>query len=269
MVRSEEKKTAGYALITGASSGIGREYALQLAARGFNLILVGDRDGENRLLADEIARRCGVEAWPLYADLALPGAAERIHARTAACGWAVEVLVCNAGMLRFGLLTDEPPETTGRLVTLHCTTPAQLCRLYGAEMRARGRGRILLMSSATAWMPYPTVATYAATKCFLRSFARSLRDELYDAGVRVTAVYPGAVDTPLYRLDDGWRRRLRRWGVMLSPGEVAKKGLRALFRGRSRSIPGLFTKICVAVCRLLPASLLRAALRLPAVRRML
>ena len=101
------------------------------------------------------------------------------------------------------------------------------------------------------------------------SCARALRDELYDAGVRVTAVFPGAVDTPFYRLDAAWRRRRVRWGVMSTPREVAKKGLRALFRGRSRCIPGLFTKTCVFLCRLLPPAVIRAILRLKAVQRLL
>lgn len=196
-------------MVTGASSGIGREYALQLAAAGYDVILVSNREEENRQVADEIARRCGVAAWPLYADLAEEGAAERIHAATEARGWQVGVLVCNAGMLRFGLFTDENPATIAALVTLHCTTPAQLCRLYGA------------------------------------------------------------VDTPFYRLDAAWRRRLVRWGVMSTPREVAKKGLRALFRGRSRCIPGLFTKTCVFLCRLLPPAVIRAILRLKAVQRLL
>lgn len=269
MCRKGYKKADGCALVTGASSGIGREYALQLAAAGYDVILVSNREEENRQVADEIAWRCGVAAWPLYADLAEEGAAERIHAATEARGWQVGVLVCNAGMLRFGLFTDENPATIAALVTLHCTTPAQLCRLYGAGMRRRGHGRILVMSSSTAWMPYPTIAAYAATKSFLRSFARALHDELHDAGVCVTAVFPGAVDTPFYRLDAAWRRRLVRWGVMSTPREVAKKGLRALFRGRSRCIPGLFTKTCVFLCRLLPPAVIRAILRLKAVQRLL
>lgn len=269
MSRNENKNTRGYALVTGASSGIGREYAMLLAAKGFDLILVGNRDGENRQVAREIAGRYSVTAWPLYADLSRPDAAERLYAETSARGWEVDVLVCNAGRLQFGGLTSEAPEAIAGLVGLHCTTPALLCRLYGAEMRARGRGWILVMSSATAWMPYPTITVYAATKAFLKSFARALHDEFHTAGVTVTAVFPGAVDTPFYRLGEAWRRRLLRWGVMSAPHDVAKKGLRALFRGRSRCIPGVFTKICVGFCRLLPPAAIRVALRIPAVRRLL
>lgn len=88
-------------------------------------------------------------------------------------------------------------------------------------MRRRGEGYILVMSSATAWMPYPTIAAYAATKSFLRTFARSLNFEFRKYGVRVTGVFPGAVDTPLYDLDAACRRRLLRWGVMSAPQEVA------------------------------------------------
>ena len=133
----------------------------------------------------------------------------------------------------------------------------RLCRLYGEEMRRRGEGYILVMSSATAWMPYPTIAAYAATKSFLRTFARSLNFEFRKYGVRVTGVFPGAVDTPLYDLDAACRRRLLRGGVMSAPQEVAQHGLRALFRGRGSCIPGVFTKICVCVCRLVPAWLMR------------
>lgn len=269
MFREECKNEERYALVTGASSGIGREYAMLLAQRGFGLIVVSNRDAENRQVAREIAERHRVPAWPVYADLARPDAVERLHAETSARGWRVEVLVCNAGRLQFGGLTAASPEAIAGLVGLHCTTPALLCRLYGADMLARGRGWILIMSSATAWMPYPTIAAYAATKSFLKSFAQALHDEFHAAGVTVTAVFPGAVDTPFYRLGEPWRRRLRRWGVMSTPHDVAKKGLRALFRGRSRSIPGLFTKICVVMCRLLPSCVIRAALRLPAVQRLL
>ncbi len=178
-------------------------------------------------------------------------------------------MVCNAGILLWGSLTDAAPERLQRIIALHCTTPTLLCRLYGDRMRTRGRGAILLMSSSTAWMPYPTIAAYAATKSYLRSFARSLHDELSLYGVTVTAVYPGAVDTPLYDLDEKRRKMLLRCGVMSTPESVARKGLRALFRGRRQCIPGFFTKVCVAACRLLPAAAMGAIIRIPAVRRLL
>lgn len=265
MISSRQRK---YALVTGASSGIGREYAAQLAAKGYDLVMAGNRDEENRAAAREIAARYGVRTLPLCMDLSEPDAAVKLHAETSARGIEIGVLVCNAGVLLFGPLAAAPPERIDRIVTLHCTTPTLLCRLYGEEMRRRGEGYILVMSSATAWMPYPTIAAYAATKSFLRTFARSLNFEFRKYGVRVTGVFPGAVDTPLYDLDAACRRRLLRWGVMSAPQGVAQHGLRALFRGRSSCIPGVFTKICVCVCRLVPAWLMRCVLRIPAVARL-
>ena len=203
MISSRQRK---YALVTGASSGIGREYAAQLAAKGYDLVMAGNRDEENRAAAREIAARYGVRTLPLCMDLSEPDAAVKLHAETSARGIEIGVLVCNAGVLLFGPLAAAPPERIGRIVTLHCTTPALLCRLYGEEMRRRGEGYILVMSSATAWMPYPQ--------------------------------------------------------------GVAQHGLRALFRGRSSCIPGVFTKICVCVCRLVPAWLMRCVLRIPAVARL-
>lgn len=232
------------------------------------MVMVSDRDGENRAAACAVARQYGVSVLPLCMDLSEPDAAVKLHAETAARGIEIAVLVCNAGILLFGPLAATPPERVGRIVALHCTTPALLCRLYGEDMRRQGGGHILLMSSATAWMPYPTIAAYAATKSFLGTFARSLGFEMRKYGVRVTGVFPGAVDTPLYDLNAVLRRRLVRWGVMSTPQEVARRGLRALFRGRNRCIPGVFTKICVGVCRLLPAWAVRWALRIPAVARL-
>ncbi len=258
-----------YALITGASSGIGLEYARQLAQMGYNIILVSNRDEENRLAAEHIASEYGVRAEALYADLADAGAARELYERVGAMGVEVSVLINNAGMLLFSTLGRTSPEAMERIIALHCTTPTLLCRLFAEDMAGRGRGHILLMSSITAWTPFPTISHYAATKAYLKSFAQSLWYELRGRGVSVTAVFPSAVDTPFYSLADGQRRTLRRWGVMLSAEEVARKALRAMFAGKRRCLPGLLTKIEAAICYLLPAWALLPILKIPAVKRIL
>lgn len=258
-----------YALITGASSGIGLEYARQLARVGYNIILVSNRDEENRLAAERIASEYGVRAEALYADLTAQGAARELYERVMAMGVEVSVLINNAGMLLFSTLRRTEPEAMERIIALHCTTPTLLCRLFAEDMARRGGGHILLMSSITAWTPFPTISHYAATKAYLRSFAQSLWYELRERGVSVTAVFPSAVDTPFYNLEDGQRRTLRRWGVMLSSEEVARKALRAMFAGKRRCLPGLLTKIEAAICYLLPAWALLPILKIPAVKRIL
>lgn len=266
--RHAASRPAKFALVTGASSGIGRAYALRLADQGYNIVVVSDRPGQNEAVAREVRER-GVEALPLHADLAQPNAAEHIHARCRRAGIEVEVLVSNAGLLHFAQLVRTEPAAIERIVALHCTAPAMLCRLFADDMRRRGRGYILLMSSMTAWTPFPTMSLYGATKTFLKNFGRSLRHELRASGVSVTTVFPGAVDTPLYDLDPAWRRRLLRAGAMLSADELAAAGLRALFRGRSRCIPGLFAKIAIGLCRLLPDRAVTLLLHLPPVKKIL
>lgn len=258
-----------YALVTGAASGMGRAFVRQLAAAGYGVVAVDLNDEANRRAARETAACCGVPVRPLCLDLAAGDAACRLFDEVSAAGIAIEVLVCNAGVLLWGPLAECRPEQLQRIVALHCTTTTLLARLFGAPMRQRGHGAILVVSSSTAWMPYPTIAAYAATKSYLAAFAQALHDELAPYGVHVTALLPGAVDTPFYRLGERRRRRLRRWGVLSSPDEVARKGLRALRRGRRRCIPGLFTKLCVALCRLLPARIMGLVVRIPAVRRLL
>ena len=258
-----------YALITGASSGIGLEYARQLARVGYNIILVSNRDEENRLAAERIASEYGVRAEALYADLTTQGAARELYERVGAMGVEVSVLINNAGMLLFSTLRRTEPEAMERIIALHCTTPTLLCRLFAEDMAGRGRGHILLMSSITAWTPFPTISHYAATKAYLRSFAQSLWYEMRGHGVSVTAVFPSAVDTPFYNLEDGQRRVLRRVGLMLSAESVARKALRAMFSGKRRCLPGLLTKIEAAICWLLPAWALLPILKIPAVKRIL
>ena len=145
----------------------------------------------------------------------------------------------------------------------------KVCRLFGADMCARGCGRILIMSSLAAWTPYPTMSLYGSTKVALKSYGQSLWYELRGTGVSVTTVFPGAVDTPLYKLADSRRRLLRSLGLMMSPEEVVRKALRAMFRGRRRCIPGLFAKIAICGCKILPARALLLIMRIPAIKRIL
>ena len=258
-----------YALITGSTSGIGAEYAHQLASRGYGIVVVSNRREENLQMADHLRSRYGVETLPLYADLTRAEAAREIYDYVHQMGIEVEILVCNAGMLLFSTLCHTEPQALERIVALHCTTPTLLCRLFAERMVQRGRGRILVMSSITAWTPYPTISHYAATKAYLHSFAQSLWYEMRDKGVSVTTVYPSAVDTPFYNLENRMRRLLLRCGVMLSAESVARKALRAMFRGRRRCLPGFLTKVESAICWLLPAWALLPVMKIPMVRRIL
>ena len=258
-----------YALITGASSGIGRCYATLLAERGYNIIAVSNQEAELSATAKDITERYGVEVHTMCVDLAERGAAKSIFSHTESQGWQVDILVCNAGMLLFSTLVNTAPERLAAIVDLHCTTTTLLCRYYGERMKERRHGRILIMSSSTAWLPYPTISHYGATKAYLKSFASALWYELHRYGVSVTSVYPGAVDTPFYKLSDKMRRRFVALGIMMRPETIAKRGIRAMMRGRRRLVPGFFTKLVVAICAILPARVLDLFLRIGPIKRLL
>lgn len=258
-----------YALITGASSGIGRCYAILLAERGYNIIAVSNQEAELSATAKDITERYGVTVQTLCVDLAERGAAKSIFDHTQSQGWQVDILICNAGMLLFSTLVNTAPERLAAIVDLHCTTTTLLCRYYGEVMKARRHGRILIMSSSTAWLPYPTISHYGATKAYLKSFASALWYELHRYGVSVTSVYPGAVDTPFYKLSEKMRRRFVTLGIMMRPETIAKRGIKAMMRGRRRLVPGFFTKLVVAICAILPARVLDLFLRIGPIKRLL
>lgn len=258
-----------YALITGASSGIGRCYAREMAQRGYNIIAVSNQREQLREVATELHSEFGVEVKELFADLSAPDAAKSIFDTCNAEGWVVDTLICNAGMLLFSTLIRTAPERLTTIVDLHCTTTMLLCRYFGEQMKERKEGHILIMSSSTAWLPYPTISHYSATKAFLKNFAFALWYELHRSGVSVTAVFPGAVDTPLYNLSNGKRRLFRTLGVMQSAESIARRGVRAMLRGERRVTPGLFTKFVVGACAILPARVLDILIRIKPVRELL
>ena len=265
---------ARFALVTGGSSGIGEQYVLQLAAEGHNLFVVSNRDEDNRRVAaaaERVASDNGrsIQTATLAIDLTEPTAAEQIFTFCEERTIEVDILINNAGMLLFNQLERTDSSRLDSIIALHCTTPTKLCRLFAPAMRARSGGHIILMSSVTAWTPFPTISHYAATKAYLRSFGQSLWYELRESNISVTTVFPSAVDTPFYSLDDDARRWLRRLGIMLSAEDVARKALRAMRLGRRKCLPGLMTKIEAAICAILPAWMLLPVLRIPAVKRIL
>lgn len=258
-----------YALITGASSGIGRCYTHEMARRGFNIIAVSNQQEALNTLQEEIYTTYNVEVVTMFADLAEQNAAKDIFDRCKELDIEVEILICNAGMLLFSTLVNTNPEKLHTIINLHCTTTSLLCRYFGEEMKLKQRGRILIMSSSTAWLPYPTISHYAATKAYIKSFAFSLWYELHRYGVSVTALFPGAVDTPFYNLSNKLRKLFRTLGIMMSAETIAKRGVNAMFRGQRRLTPGLFTKLVVAICAILPARILDIIIRIKPIRELL
>ncbi|WAS93553.1 SDR family NAD(P)-dependent oxidoreductase [Nannocystis punicea] len=244
------------ALVTGACSGIGLAIAHRLAARGFALVLVSNREEPLARAAAEIAAAHSAQVHTIVQDLAAPEAAEALVAAVDARGLQIDVLVNNAGVFFFGEAVDADPARARAMLQLHVTTPSLLCTLLGARMRARRRGRILLVSSISAWRPFPGIGYYASSKAYLRSFAAALRSELAVYGVSVTCLAPGATATALYDPNVVPVARARRLGVMMDAEVVAEAGVQALLRGDALCVPGLVTRAMTTAAVLTPQPLI-------------
>ena len=238
------------ALITGGSSGMGLEFARQLAARGYDLLLVSNQE---QALADAARELSGpVSVRTRFQDLARPEAADELFAWCQVEDLIPDVLVNNAGMFFFKELQAEDLDRVQAMINLHVTTVTRICLLFGQAMKSRGSGYILIMSSMAARIPAPGITVYSATKAYLRSFGRSLSFELRPYGVGVTTVCPAAIATPLYRLDEKKTRFGVRLGVIRTPKWLVRRALRALFHRRRVISPAFMNIYLPALVALLP-----------------
>lgn len=248
-------------MITGASSGIGLEYARVMAGKGYNLVVVSNEEERIGETGKWLEMQYGVEVCALYMDLAVAEAPEKLYAICLEKGIEVEVLINNAGIFYLGEVAEGSPGLTEKMLLLHVNTPTMLCRLFGKDMKARGHGYILNMSSLSAWLPCPGIALYASTKNYLKSFSRAFRSELYDYHVSVTVLCPGAVATDLYHLSHRLQRLAVRLGIMMEPGKLAARGVRAMFRKRATVVPGFINHLFIPLVCLLPSGLVRWGMR--------
>lgn len=248
-----------YAIITGAASGMGRCYALQLAQMGYGVLLVDINGDAAQLLSQQITVEYDVPAPVICIDLSMPDAAEQIFSKCRNEGFQVEVLINNAGMLITSPIEETDPQRLQRIIALHCTTPLMLCRLFVPLMKEQGRGYILNISSITAWMDWPVIGMYGCTKRFVKGYSRELRIECKGSPVSVTTAVFGAVDTPLLGTLPFMRSRkmLMRLGFMLSPEKATRLALRAMFRRKATLIPCLSDRLVILLCPLMPNWLLK------------
>ena len=257
-----------FALVTGASSGIGLEFAKQLAQRGYNLLIVSNvpeiNDAAEEIkkgLGDE--RVNGLEVIPIVMDLSQQTSARELYDYAHAHDLEIEVLVNNAGVYHDRDILDDSEGFTSLIMNLHMYTPAMLCYLFGQDMRKRGRGYILNVCSVTSKMAAQRLGTYGGTKAFLSHFTRALHIELRKYGVYVTNVSPGAVDTGLYNIKPAYTRIGKCLGIIVTPKTLVRRALRALFHGRSKvTVPAVFWHILTTVIQCIPTCLLRLIRRL-------
>lgn len=337
MERGAVAPGSAWALVTGAGSGIGRCYALRLAALGYRLVIAGNNRAPLEAVAEEIRQATGgkptanrvtetdstatqntgadgsgaqeagtsnatiakagtcetsapeagngiaaaghpgaeqdtgiaactpaatTEVRIIATDLARVGAAQELYDRIAAEGIGIDVVINNAGIFSFCDILATPAERIERIILLHDLTVTQLCRLFAADMVRRGvRGHILNMSSYSLWMPFPGLALYSASKAYMRSFSVAFAKEVRERGIRITAVCPAGVATDLYGLTPYWQRIGCKLGVLITPDSCARRGLKALWRGRRCIVPDWWNRAWIPFCKVLPMWVLRPVRR--------
>jgi short-subunit dehydrogenase len=245
------------ALITGASLGLGREYAHLFAADGHHVVLVARTESRLRELAAELEKRPGVKAYVLAEDLGDPGAPDRIRAAVEKLGLEIEFVVNNAGFGSNGPFVDLDLARETEMVQVNVMALLRLTRLFLPAMVKRGRGRILNVASTAGFVPGPFMATYYASKAFVISHSEALAYELRGTGVTVTAHCPGATATEFARTAGNDTSVLFRLAVA-DARSVARHGYRAMHAGRVVSIYGLINWLLIQSQRLAPRALLRA-----------
>ncbi|MFI5494117.1 SDR family NAD(P)-dependent oxidoreductase [Actinoplanes sp. NPDC051859] len=239
-------------LITGASSGIGAEFARRLAARGSDLVLVARREDRLRELATKLTDTHGVSVAVIAQDLSLPDAGPTLAAATAARGLAVTGVINNAGFGCYGPFHTEDPARLASMINVNLAALVGISRAFIAPLRAAGTGVLVNVASVAGYLPLPSMAVYAAAKAFVLHFTEALWQESRGTGLRVLALSPGATSTEFFDVvgtdaaDGGQPRQ--------TPAEVVARALRTLDRRNPPPsvISGRRNRLTVAASRRAP-----------------
>jgi len=238
-------------LITGASAGLGVEFARQCAARGEPLALAARRRDRMEKLAAEL----GGEVHVFAADLAKEGAAASLIAELEAEGLSVGTVINNAGFGLGGRFADRPLGKYSEMIELNIRALTELCHLVLPAMRARGKGGILNVASTAAFQPGPNMAVYYASKAYVLSFTEALHHELKGSGIHVSALCPGPTHSEFSDVADSHSPTLERMKMPAAP--VVAVGLKGLDRNKAVVIPGVKNKIGAQASRFLPRATMR------------
>lgn len=244
-----------WALVTGASGGIGRDFAIALAEQGANLVLVARSLAPMQKLADEIRSKHRVTVVVEALDLSAPGAAVQLKLTLDQQDIAVQILINNAGAGIISEFADQSLEQIGSMLRLNIVSLTELTHVFALAMKQRGGGHIMLLASIAAYFPCPMYAAYAATKAYVLSLGEALHTELKAHNVVVTVLSPGVTDTGFFDAA-GEQPTAMQKQAMMQPRPVVDIGLAALFRKRSSVVAGRMNRALTLFSRLLSRQLL-------------
>jgi short-subunit dehydrogenase len=250
------------AVVTGASSGIGLELAKQFAEHDFDVVVAAEDAGIET--AADVLRAYGSQITPVQADLSTYEGCEQLVEQVRASGRPVEALALNAGVGSGGPFDETDLRKELEVIAVNVTSTVHLAKRIIPEMVQRQRGKVLVTSSIAATQPGPYEAVYAATKAFDQSFAESIRSELKDSGVTVTALMPGVTRTNFFKRADMTDTRAGgNESMQDDPAKVAEQGFKALMNGEEKVVAGNpGNKLMAAAARVTPDAVKAASHKL-------
>ncbi len=236
------------AVVTGAASGIGRQFCINLAENGCDLIMV-----DRVPMTDTVSELpTSIDKTTVIVDLTAPDAVEKIFRTIDNKGLKPDLLVNNAGIFDFRQVVDLSPDRIDLYIDLHIRAVTLLSRTMATRMARQGGGYILNMSSMSCWMPMPGIAMYSATKAYIRVFSRALRVEMQDTGVNVTVACPGGIATDLFGLPPHLQRLGVRLGALTTAPRFVSKVLCATAKGKKQYINGWINRFAIVFMASLP-----------------
>lgn len=242
-----------YTLITGASSGIGKELAWLFAKDGHNLILVSRQEDKLQYLANELKEKYTIETLIIPLDIGNTDAAKEIYRIVNERSCTLDYLVNNAGYLVKGDFNETPWEKEQSLIQMQCLVYTELTKFFLPVMLKQNKGGILNIGSTGSFVPGPHSAVYCAAKSFVLSFSEALAEEVKGSGVVVTALCPGGTDTAFHGTD---RNKRPSYLSLMDASKVARIGYKALMKGKRVVIPGFNNKMQVFFTRFVPRNII-------------
>jgi uncharacterized protein len=242
-------------LITGASSGIGREMATQLAAKKYDLVLVARRVEILNEIKASLEQKYGVKVYTIQKDLSYTTESITLYEDLKKMGLEVTMLVNNAGVGAYGNFSDTDLEMELRMIELNVSSVVTLSKLFLQDMLVRKGGRIMNVASLLSFLPFPYYSVYSATKSFVLAFSETLEAELEGTGVIVTTLCPGPVDTA-FNTEAMWKTNAYKANKPVNAGVVAKQGVDLLLRGHGKKVVGFNSWFISNLPRITPDSIM-------------
>ena len=244
-----QERTVSYVLITGTTSGLGREFARIFAQNGYNIVAVARNEILLQQQKQELERHFGIEMVYVVKDLSTENSAQEVYDEIKHKGINIDILINNAGFGSFGRYVDVDWQRQKGLASVNMLAVMQLSYLFGKDMDRRGRGKIVNIASIASFQAGPYMAMYYASKAFVRSFSEALHEEMKSSGVSVTAICPGPVATNFERnaqmINSAMFTRLR----VYTPEVVAARSYRAIMNNKAVYVVGWPNKLLVFLTR--------------------